>query len=108
MGITRFNVYGGVAGLYIIRDAEEAALHLPAGPYEIPLLIQDRNLDTAADGSLTGRLLHKIEDSTMEFFGPFTMVNGTIWPHLPVEARPYRLRLLNGSNPPLDHRAPLD
>src|SRR6266513_5905099 len=98
MGITRFNVYAGLAGLYIIRDAEEAALHLPAGPYEIPLLLQDRNLDTAADGSLTGRLLHKIEDGTMEFFGPFTMVNGTIWPHLPVEARQYRLRLLNGSN----------
>ncbi len=74
MGITRFNVYTGLAGLYIIRDAEEAALHLPAGPYEIPLLIQDRNLETAPDGSLTGRLLHK------------------------VEARQYRLRLLNGSN----------
>ncbi len=98
MGITRFNVYAGLAGLYMIRDAEEAALHLPAGPYEIPLLLQDRNLDTAADGSLTGRLLHKIEDSTMEFSGPFTLVNGTIWPYLPVEARQYRLRLLNGSN----------
>ena len=34
----------------------------------------------------------------MEFFGPFTLVNGTIWPYLPVEARQYRLRLLNGSN----------
>src|SRR5439155_8919865 len=32
------------------------------------------------------------------FFGPFTLVNGTIWPYLPVEARQYRLRLLNGSN----------
>jgi FtsP/CotA-like multicopper oxidase with cupredoxin domain len=98
MGITRFNVYAGLAGLYIIRDAEEAALHLPAGPYEIPLLLQDRNLETAPDGSLTGRLLHKVENGTMEFFGPFTLVNGTIWPHLPVEARQYRLRLLNGSN----------
>src|SRR6266849_8782002 len=37
MGITRFNVYTGLAGLYIIRDAEEEALGLPAGPYEIPL-----------------------------------------------------------------------
>jgi FtsP/CotA-like multicopper oxidase with cupredoxin domain len=98
MGITRFNVYAGLAGLYIIRDAEEEALRLPAGPYEIPLLLQDRNLETAPDGSLTGRLLHKVEDSTMEFFGPFTLVNGIIWPHLPVEARQYRLRLLNGSN----------
>src|SRR5712692_8037551 len=98
MGITRFNVYTGLAGLYIIRDAEEAALHLPAGPYEIPLLLQDRNLETAPDGSITGRLLHKVEDGTMEFFGPFTLVNGTVWPHLPVEARQYRLRVLNGSN----------
>ncbi len=98
MGITRFNVYTGLAGLYVIRDAEEAALHLPSGPYEIPLLLQDRNLDTTPDGSLTGRLLHKVEDGTMEFFGPFTLVNGTIWPYLPVEARQYRLRLLNGSN----------
>jgi FtsP/CotA-like multicopper oxidase with cupredoxin domain len=98
MGITRFNVYAGLAGLYVIRDAAEAALHLPAGPYEIPLLIQDRNLDTAPDGSFTGRLLHKVEDGTMEFFGPFTLVNGIIWPYLPVEARQYRLRLLNGSN----------
>ena len=98
MGITRFNVYTGLAGLYIIRDAEEAALHLPSGPYEIPLLLQDRNLDTTPDGSLTSRLLHKIEDGTMEFFGPFTLVNGTIWPYLPVEARQYRLRMINGSN----------
>ncbi|HEX6509134.1 MAG TPA: multicopper oxidase family protein [Chloroflexota bacterium] len=98
MGITRFNVYAGLAGLYIIRDDEEAALHLPSGVYEIPLLLQDRNLDTAPKGSLTGRLLHKVEDGTMEFFGPFTLVNGTIWPHLPVEARQYRLRMLNGSN----------
>src|SRR5207247_10711127 len=86
------------AGTYNIRAAEEAALGPPAGPYEIPLLIQDRNLETAPDGSLTGRLLHKVEDGTMEFFGPFTLVNGIIWPHLPVEARQYRLRLLNGSN----------
>jgi FtsP/CotA-like multicopper oxidase with cupredoxin domain len=98
LGITRFNVYAGLAWLYIIRDAEEEALRLPAGPYEIPLLLQDRNLDTAPDGSLTSRLLHKVEDGTMELFGPFTLVNGTIWPHLPVEARQYRLRLLNGSN----------
>jgi FtsP/CotA-like multicopper oxidase with cupredoxin domain len=98
MGITRFNVYAGLAGLWIIRDAEEDALGLPGGPYEIPLLIQDRNVDTSPEGTLTGRLLHKVEAATMEFFGPFTLVNGTIWPYLPVEARQYRLRLLNGSN----------
>lgn len=98
MGITRFNVFAGLARLWLIRDAEEDALGLPGAAYEIPLLIQDRNLDTAPDGTLTGHLLHKVEDGTMEFFGPFTLVNGTIWPYLPVEPRQYRLRLLNGSN----------
>jgi FtsP/CotA-like multicopper oxidase with cupredoxin domain len=70
MGITRFNVYAGLAGLRLIRDTEEDALGLPGGAYEIPLSIQDRNLDTTPDGALSGRLLHKVEDSTMEFFGP--------------------------------------
>jgi spore coat protein A len=98
MGITRFNVYAGLAGLYLIRDDEEDALGLPSGPYELPLLLQDRNLDTDAEGRLTGRLLHKVEAGTMEFFGPFTLVNGTIWPYAEVEARQYRLRLLNGAN----------
>src|SRR5260370_8713200 len=82
----------------MIRDSEGEALPVPGGSIEITLRSQGGNLDTALDGSLTGRLLDKIEDGTMEFFGPFTLVNGTIWPHLPVEARQYRLRLLNGSN----------
>lgn len=98
MGITRFNVYAGLAGLYVIRDDEEDALGLPSGPYEISLLLQDRNFDVDAAGRLTGRLLHKVEDSTMEFFGPFTAVNGTVWPYDEVEPRQYRLRLVNGAN----------
>jgi len=98
MGITRLNVYAGLAGIWLVRDDEEDALALPGGPYEIPLLIQDRNLDTDEHGKLTGRLLHKIEDGAMEFYGPFTLVNGTIWPYVEVEPRQYRLRLLNGSN----------
>jgi FtsP/CotA-like multicopper oxidase with cupredoxin domain len=97
-GITRYNVYAGLAGLYMIRDSEEAALGLPANKCEIPLLIQDRNLDAAADGTFTGRLLHKTTDDTMEFYGPFTCVNGIIWPYADVEARQYRLRIVNGSN----------
>ena len=34
----------------------------------------------------------------MEFFGPFTSVNGRIWPFADVEPRQYRLRVLNASN----------
>jgi FtsP/CotA-like multicopper oxidase with cupredoxin domain len=107
MGITRLNVFAGLAGAYLIRDEEEDALSLPAGPYEMPLVIQDRNLELDGD-ELTGRLVHKVEvdaraipnpeDRTMEFFGPFTLVNGRIWPRCPVEPRAYRFRVLNGSN----------
>lgn len=107
MGVTRLNVYAGLAGLCLVRDAEEDALGLPLGAHELPLLIQDRNLELEGD-VLTGRLVHKVEsdatalpnpdDRTSEFFGPFTLVNGRIWPRCPVEARSYRLRLVNGSN----------
>jgi len=36
--------------------------------------------------------------ATAEFFGPYTLVNGVIWPKMSVQRRRYRLRLLNGSN----------
>ena len=50
LGITRLNVYMGLAAFYLIRDDFENALALPSGEYEIPLVIQDRSF--AADGSL--------------------------------------------------------
>ncbi|MGZ5245420.1 MAG: multicopper oxidase domain-containing protein, partial [Bacteroidia bacterium] len=42
LGMTRLNVYMGLAGFYLIRDSVEESLNLPAGDYEIPLAIQDR------------------------------------------------------------------
>ena len=98
MGITRFNVYAGLAGLYIVRDQIEKNLHLPNDDFEIAMLLQDRNLDTDANGDLTGKLLHKVEDGTMEFFGPFNLVNGRICPFKKVERAVYRFRMVNGSN----------
>lgn len=105
MGITRYNVYAGLAGLWLIRDDEELAHlahgRLPGDRHELILSIQDRNLATT-DGTPTGppshQFLHKISDGTREFFGPFTLVNGTIWPHCRVSPRAYRVRVLNSSN----------
>ena len=99
MGVTRFDVYAGLAGLWIVRDERERELELPEGPpYEVPLLLADRNFDVDDDGRLTGDLLHKTDPEVMECFGPFTTVNGTVWPRLDVEPTTYRFRLLNGSN----------
>jgi FtsP/CotA-like multicopper oxidase with cupredoxin domain len=99
--VTRLNVYSGLAGLWTIRDEAEANLNLPQGEYEVPLFIQDFNFETVdgrLDAPLLPQLLHKTIGDVPEFFGPFTAVNGTIWPYLAVEKRWYRLRLLNASN----------
>lgn len=34
MGITRLNVYAGLAGFYLIRDQLEKRLNLPKGAYD--------------------------------------------------------------------------
>lgn len=98
LGITRLNVYAGLAGFYLIRDPHEASLNLPKGRYEIPLLIQDRLFNN--DGTL---LYPAAEGGTHpywipEFFGDTVLVNGMVWPYLDVEPRKYRFRILNGSN----------
>jgi spore coat protein A len=97
LGITRLNVYTGLAGFYLIRDNTEANLNLPSGKYEIPLLIQDRQFNS--DGSL----YYPVDGVTAyhpiwspEWFGDTALVNGRVWPHLEVEARRYRFRILNG------------
>jgi len=90
LGITRLNVYMGLAGLYLIRDAVEDALNLPMGEYEVPLVIQDRKFNP--DGSL------KYPSMWMDhWFGDKVMVNGKVWPFFEVKRGKYRFRLLNGS-----------
>ncbi len=102
LGITRLNVYAGLAGFYILRDDCEDRLNLPAGKYEIPLVIQDRSFNP--DGSLfyprqPEKPVPDVDPSVVpEFFGDTILVNGKVWPYLEVEPRKYRFRLLNGSN----------
>jgi len=99
MGVTRLSVYAGLAGLWIVRDEREHELDLPEGPpYELPLLLGDRNFDVGSGGGFTGQLLDKGDPEIMECFSPFTTVNGKIWPIAEVEPTAYRVRVLNGSN----------
>ncbi|MGY0694445.1 multicopper oxidase family protein [Virgibacillus sp. FSP13] len=103
MGITRLNMYAGLAGLYIIRDKQEESLQLPKGKYEIPLMIQDRSFNR--DGSLfyprqPDDPAENLPDPSITpfFLGDTIVVNGKVWPFLEVEPRKYRFRILNGSN----------
>jgi FtsP/CotA-like multicopper oxidase with cupredoxin domain len=92
-------VYAWLAGLWIVRDDANASWACQRGsPFEVPLLIQDRDFDLDERGRLSGRLVHKTDPDVMEAFPPFTVVNGKVWPVLDVQAGTYRLRVLNGSN----------
>jgi len=90
LGVTRLNVYMGLAGLWFLRDDVESALNLPTGEFEIPLVIQDRRFNP--DGSF--RYPATWEDHV---FGDKVMVNGKVWPYLDVKKGKYRFRIVNGS-----------
>jgi spore coat protein A len=122
LGITRLNVYAGMAGFYIVRDDFDTGLFgnpldLPAFPYEAAFAIQDRMFkdngelfypafpgDPFYNDFITGEGAVLPPDifpgggptGLAEFFGDHMLVNGTIWPKMDVEPRNYRLRLLNG------------
>jgi blue copper oxidase len=80
----------GLAGAFIVRDAEEDALALPSGAYEVPLIIRDATFDNR------GNLAYN--PTTSGFNGKFPLVNGTLRPKLNVNRGVYRFRVLNGAN----------
>lgn len=97
MGITRLNVYAGLVGAFIVRDAEELAFSLPSGAYDIPLILCDRLI--AQDG----QLYYPVSDDpsapwVMQCLGNLVLCNGKIFPYLEVEPRRYRFRLINVAN----------
>jgi spore coat protein A, manganese oxidase len=103
LGNTRTNVYAGLAGIYFIRDDQDTGetdnpIGLPAGPYELPLVLQDKTFNV--DGSFfypTEGVTPYHPEWVPEFFGDVAVVNAKIWPFVDVEPRRYRLRIVNGS-----------
>ncbi|HYC84416.1 MAG TPA: multicopper oxidase domain-containing protein [Chryseosolibacter sp.] len=91
-GRTARQVFMGLAGMFIVRDREEAALNLPSGAYEIPLIIQDKHFSGGnLDYSPTG------EEIMTGYLGETVLVNGIHAPYLDVKSGWYRFRILNGS-----------
>lgn len=80
----------GLAGAFIVRDAEEDGLGLPSGSYEVPLIVRDATRDKA--GNL------RYQPRSGGFDGQIALVNGTRSPYLDVARALYRFRVLNGAN----------
>ncbi len=89
--LTSPHVYRGLAGLYLLSDPEEDRLGLPEGPFDVPLVLQDRIFD------VDGRMVHDTAGHT-DLLGDVVLVNGAAWPRLAVQARRYRFRILVASN----------
>jgi spore coat protein A, manganese oxidase len=126
LGLTRLNVYAGLAGVYNLTDDNERQLEtsnvLPA--IEVPLVIQDKAFTT--DGQLfypaleddplpdgnggSGTVGDELSGTTFfeenvgaasalpEFFGDHILVNGAAWPNYDVGQGNYTFNLLNGSD----------
>jgi len=92
---TGFQVYGGMAGLFIVSDESEAELGLPDGDRDIPLVIQDRFFDQS---NQLVYLPGGMRDRMTGMLGDTILVNGRVDKTLEVASNAYRLRILNGSN----------
>jgi FtsP/CotA-like multicopper oxidase with cupredoxin domain len=91
---TGFQVYGGLAGLFLVSDDEEAAANLPGGEYDVPLVIQDRAFNGA--NQLVYVTNPMVQMSGV--LGDRILVNGRPDFAINVATRTYRFRVLNGSN----------
>lgn len=89
---TARQVFMGLAGMFIVTDSEEAALNLPTGDFEIPLIIQDKRFSgSSLDYSPS-------QDEIMTgYLGEQIIVNGIHAPYTNVAKGWHRLRVLNGS-----------
>ncbi|MFB7375267.1 multicopper oxidase family protein [Streptomyces sp. NPDC056222] len=83
------HVYRGLSAFYLLTDAEERALPLPSGVYDVPIMLREGHFDTA------GQLVYTMDDFRSR---STIMANGRAWPYFQVAARKYRFRLLNSTN----------
>ena len=91
-GYTGAHAYMGIAGMLLIDDVTSQTKDIPRtyGMDDFPLVIQDRDFD--------GRSQFRYRRGQGPAHGDTILVNGTIDPHLKLESRMNRFRLLNGSN----------
>lgn len=100
LGLSRLNVWAGLMGAYIITDDHFDEEHNLNIKQDIPLIIQDRVIDTS------GKLLYSEDDCedrqgskwVPESFGSTNVVNGIVMPYLELDPEQVRFRIINAAN----------
>ena len=95
LGIIRLNVYAGMFGSSSFGTISRMRLNLPKGKYEIPLTLYDRCVRRRWGALLSDVWRSALSPWVPEVFGDAILVNGKLFPYLPVEPRKYRFRVLN-------------
>ncbi|MGX2968448.1 multicopper oxidase domain-containing protein [Ursidibacter sp. B-7004-1] len=86
-----YQVYRGIAGLWIIEDSESRKAQLPNkyGVNDIPLILQDQLTNSAG--------VQVMDSQAPQFFGKRLFVNGQESPYCEVSRGWVRLRIVNAS-----------
>jgi FtsP/CotA-like multicopper oxidase with cupredoxin domain len=92
-GRSEAHLYRGLAGMFLLDDANSAAAGLPNqyGVDDIPVIIQDKDIGSG------GEFILEDDGNEIGVLGSTILVNGTIGPYQNVTTERIRLRLLNGS-----------
>ncbi|KAF0719169.1 Aste57867_1224 [Aphanomyces stellatus] len=100
MGLTRLNVWAGLAGMYVIQDAALEKSYNLDSLVDIPLIIQDKII--YPDGTLVYSSVATCQTPgtkwVSEAFGAVNVVNGVVMPYLEVPAQQVRFRIANLAN----------
>jgi spore coat protein A, manganese oxidase len=100
---TSRNVYQGLAGMYIVEYATEdfcdnpETIPLPSGPFEIPLVLQDKAFKIPNPKKQHEWELVFNDRRERGVYADLMLVNGKPWPFLKVQRRKYYFRVLNAS-----------
>lgn len=96
LGITRLNVYAGLAGAYLIQDPTSPIQDLPPA---IPMIIQDRMFDQNGQLYFPNAGINPEHPFWIpEFVGDTIVVNGKAWPYRTVNQQRYCFQMVNGSH----------
>ncbi|MTE17347.1 multicopper oxidase domain-containing protein [Nocardia sp. CT2-14] len=103
MGITRTNVYAGLAGMVLLRDEFDTGepgnpLGVPAGEFEVPLVLQEKLFTPEGNQNIRSTVV--VPQGLWEggAVGDVGVVNGRVWPQLEVARGLYRFRVLNAAS----------